>query len=309
MYGFRTVTLGRLAVAILLAILATAWILSTGHRFRQRDEGSNVEFVDASAQSAGEAAGPEPRQKPSAPLIHASEDLTEPTEVARIPRSQGTEFDRFVSQVEELRLRAKEGDLVAMKELYRGFQRCRGVPRTQTGVEELAKLGAGVGSEGESDVQTARSFLARTSALCARMGPNLAQEQYLWLRAAAGLGDIEARLDFVRLGAPQDASVSGYADRLSEYRRLGAQILDEEISNGNLEALGVASMSFGPDRLFRPDDVKEYAYLYAYSLSSSRTDEALFRRLASLHDRLDSVSLANATKQGEAMYFNCCRRK
>jgi hypothetical protein len=302
----------RLLVFVLLSAgVLTAWTLWSVREPPRRDNGTTPPV--ASDSGARTAAQPNPDATGSQSVdVHASASelpISDDEAVQRrIPRALNERLDNFVRDFARLQAEAEAGSIEAMKSLYKGLHPCRHQPTSQVEIDEIIAMDEGEGEIDPRRVQASRAFMERVASRCRSLGPDIEAQQYKWLRAAAGLGDRDARLDYVRLGSPSGPIRPGYAERRLEYRRLAEEYLQQEIAAGNAEALLVASDSYGSARLRRPNPMEQYAYLYAYSLADA--DAVLmpyvYRSLAEMRAQMNESVLSQASALGEQIYSNCC---
>jgi len=223
----------------------------------------------------------------------------------RIPRVLDGSIAAFASRYAELATRAEGGDSDAAKELYRGLGPCLKVVRDRAALEKAIAFAEPANGDGGA---TRGSMTARFEN-CARLSESQLGAYRHWLSLASKAGDSEAKIDFITNGAPDEA-VEGtrYREALDEYRERANAYLHEELSRANPQALLAAAHSYATGDLYRPDEIKLYAYLYAYTLAVPDHGAEL-GWLAQLDARMSEGNRARARAKGEEIFTPCCEAR
>jgi hypothetical protein len=294
-----------------MADAAPALATSTGHNVDSGSEGL------AASTRRTEATTPEGT---SAPDPHATDFSERPGNVYRTSHL-ASEFARLA----EL---ADQGDLVAARTLLEQLQHCLLAPKN---VQELEKYGRKLRDPNypyaSNPGNAARMFRDKRALFdhCGELSDEQRDSVAKWSGQLAAAGDSKARLEFPFVAQPRDWERNDFNEQRVAFVETARNYLNEEISLGNAEALGVMAHAYMPPVIsgqmtpFELDPAMAYRYFYAHALTpdgapTSRIVMASGEEitdipgaiLARMESQLSAEQIAHEREAALRIVLQCC---
>jgi TPR repeat protein len=227
------------------------------------------------------------------------------------------------AQLEE---QANRGDALAAVRLGKAFSLCNGFVRrsdsalTNLMVDALASgmrisdRSSGAPLAPNAVMRIARLSSAQQKRDCADVigldEKDAPEQAFKWIERAAALGNLDAQAMYGSLAfAMFDLRTAlANADLIRDRKALGTKYLQRSMEQGNALALLESSKHYATGLLFPRDNEAQYAYLYAYSLTSQSEDllpEIVQLGLDSSSANFDDNTLRRARSQGQQL-AECC---
>ena len=320
-----------------VATLVLAALTALAFAIRRSDEALNFDAVAASPShhAAGEperanaAATPEATPPPAPALDrYTIPNLDNPQIAAEVERVRGIVRGEFAArdgeryQVNNLSLefaslakQAAAGDLMAARTLFESLERCSRAARTPVWLErninnhlrDLAKGQPGTGPRRvmhEASIAGAIENYRR----CAGVTDEQLETRGRWITQLAEAGDAFAHFQFQNYAMPTEHWAEDYPARFQRFQEQAWRYLEMELRTGNALALMHMGYYYANPKI-APDPFKMYSYLYAYAQTPERPGhQGIYMGLNTAAASLTPEQIAEAERQGRALYERCCKR-
>jgi hypothetical protein len=212
-----------------------------------------------------------------------------------------------------LAARARDGDIIAARTLFRGLTTCHGAPLSDRALKRFEEKVENpdyrfYGTEqGRQNLERARSRYRH----CNGLSRDQINSKPRWSAQLAEAGDSQARFEYMYLNAPMDVDMKGYPERVEAFRNRALGYLNAEIESGNPHGLLAMANSHLPSVVqgqpspFELDPAMAYANYYAYGLTSNPEIDVA-RILVRLETELTPEQIQEARISGTAIFEHCC---
>lgn len=202
---------------------------------------------------------------------------------------------------------AKQGDRLALEDLYEDLVKCKGVPRNE--IEMQAAISRQLSDESEelSVRQKFAAFQQERYQRCQMIPPDVRtsfDDELFALRADLG-GNAE-KLDYLQRGMPLNDGSLDYPDERRAYEERARGYLDGMISSGDPKGLEATASSYIRGLAHPRDLSRAYVYTYAYALTQGESTANITQRLVALERNLVPGTLAPLQEEAQRI-ATCCR--
>jgi hypothetical protein len=327
---------------IWLVVATSALALLTWTAFRVGTPAGAIDPSVAGKQPSAEASGAAPdaaaasASAPTPPEASTSIDrytipnLDNPQIAAEVEHGRAVVISAFAArdgeryQVNNLSLefaslakQAAAGDLMAARTLFESLERCdSGSAREHRWLEHninshLRDLAKGKPETGPRRVMHEASIANAIEAYrrCAGVTDEQLATRGRWNTQLAEAGDIPARFRFMDYGRPTENWREDHQQRLEQFKQQAWRYLEIELQAGNPLALEHMGHYYANPRITQRDPFKMYMYWYAYAQTpETPAHMSTYMGLNTAAASLTAEQIAEAERQGRALYERCCKR-
>jgi hypothetical protein len=130
-----------------------------------------------------------------------------------------------------------------------------------------------------------------------------------WVAQLAEAGDAIGRFQYHDYARPTDNWTDDFQDRFREFQQQAWRYLEMELEAGNALALSHMGHYHANPRVTRRDPFKMYMYWYAYAQTPETPGhQGTYMGLNTAAAALTPEQIAEAERQGRALYERCCKR-
>jgi hypothetical protein len=211
---------------------------------------------------------------------------------------------------------AGEGDLVAARTLFESLERCAHAPRDPEQLRRELKyhardLNRPRNPDQPYDAGSEASIAMNLEAYrrCSGVTDEHIASRARWGTQLAEAGDWAARVQYQEFGYPTKYWEDDYEQQLKDYRDQSWRYLDQRLQSRHVDALAHFGHFYMANKATPRDYFKAYVYMYAYVQQpglSAYDSNYMGLRTASNHLTPDQI--AEAERQGRALYLQCCQR-